>query len=126
MVGVAAAELVVEDDPTPGARPLRERLKVVVRHARTAVQQDQRQLAGGLAVTDHAVPRAVAAEEDEALADRRIGAHRDHRTPRRRGRAPAARPRGQAAALPEPFGRRPPAVYEHSRSQSVPRTRTAE
>src|SRR5205823_8382683 len=66
-IGPAAAELVVEDRPPPCRGHPLERLEVVVRAARAAVQAEERQLAGLLALADDAIPRPVAAERDEAF-----------------------------------------------------------
>src|SRR5215470_205439 len=66
-VGLAAADLVVDDDRT-SVRQLLERPEVVVRRARPAVQREQRDRAG-VAIARDPIPRAVAAEIDVSLLD---------------------------------------------------------
>jgi hypothetical protein len=60
--GVAAPELVVEDDPPTLSREGAEPFERSVRAAGPAVQAEQRQPPGGLAVADEAVGGLPAAE----------------------------------------------------------------
>ncbi len=73
LVRVAAAELVVEDDAPPLLRQLAEPLERVVRAPGAAVQDEQRQPAGllAVAVAVDAVPRLV-------LPERQTAFHRGH------------------------------------------------
>src|SRR5204863_2339657 len=64
-VGVAAADLVVEDDRPFVGKPF-ERCEVVVSRAGPAVQGEQRRRRG-VAVADDAVPGAIPAEVDVSL-----------------------------------------------------------
>src|SRR5207302_8063614 len=66
-IGLPAAELVVEDRAAAGLGHPLQRLEIVVRPAWASVQQEERRLARLLALSDDAVPRAVAPEGDEAL-----------------------------------------------------------
>src|SRR5919198_181222 len=68
-VRLPAAELVVEDRAPARARERLERLQVVVRAARTAVQKQDRELSLLLAVADDAVPGLEAAERQAAFLD---------------------------------------------------------
>src|SRR5919198_1984908 len=99
-VGPPAAELVVEDRAAAGPGHPLERLEVVVRAARPAVQAKERQLAGFLAVADDAVPRPVAPEWDEALGHYPPGSTTCNVSPSTSTEPPSVRTRRTATAAP--------------------------
>src|SRR5437762_3064413 len=66
-IGLSTAELVVEDRPPAGLGHPLERLEVVVRRARAAVEVQDGELPLPFAVADDPVPGLVAAEGDVAL-----------------------------------------------------------
>src|SRR5262249_805478 len=59
MVRVAPTKLIIEDDTSTGPGNRFQRFKVVVRGSRTTVENQQRQLAWLLTISDNAIPCVV-------------------------------------------------------------------